>query len=1722
MADRRLKFFNKSGNPLNFDYIGPTGPTPLDFKFLYVSANSSANRGQIDISNLDNTSAVVFNIQDTNGFNISGWANELDYFLERSADVYITIDILPENQFRGKVSSVSITSNTITVNFSEVTGLVIISTGKNLKITTNYQYRPGGYFSGSIYFDQVSSGLYENQQIFIVDEAYGLSSNGEDWGLVSSGSSTVSYIRSVFTASETVLVAGSSVSNGIFRYSTDGGQNFTAISIPGSPQIVYGLGWNGLSGSSSVFLLSTLSSSNRIYRGTGSSVTPTVAAASSIPAIPSGKKNDMRGVAFTDQIGSGIAIAVGRLYSSADPTGSGQSLNSVIWRSTDSGNNWTNISPVTTAGLWDVVFQDGKGFIVGENSTIFYSTDDGLTWTQSSVSVSTDFRRGMLLPTGVGWAVGTGGVLMTTGNFGQSWSALETGFSIDLYDVYFWDAINGYIVGDSGVILRTSNGGFSWTPISSPTSNDLLTVYADPSSNNYGFAAGTIATVITASLGAELQYLYPRAGSTGGVGPSLWRTRWDSDNYGDVDVSEIIFTYKIVEDAGGTGGEQYPLIVSYPNIAIPVDFNTNDYYSGGYLVSGSTGPARSEALPINVALNATDLYADVYQRKLIVEDLSSGTPEKVLEVDFYGEVVGEDERFKIMIQNLGMPFYPQDANILRSSDPKEPLPNFLEINEKRKELLLTGDQIYNYIGAYKGLINALKFFGYQDLRIKEYWLNLSYNSVQQVSPLLQNLAFLAQYQNQNGGAYTQNALISDVLDNANKGKYRMEQTYGPGPDGTYVLDVSSEATLVPSRTYKKTSLFGLYYDLNKQTEEVDVYGYPVMVDAFTFTQEEVLIKLFALKERLKSTYLPLNARIVDICGEGIYFTVYNTKAWTDTMVRSDIDSGFYLDISTNPDFGFLEDLRAFSTRPFSSSLQTPENYNDVINIDVELYGSTGASGGALYFTGITATGGNQTLQVYEGKQYIFNLIDNIQSAQIGDYDFYLSTTPYPTQTDPIGVTGNGSTGYVPVEWYVNPQENSTIYYYSTVNPYFINGTIEVLPSPLSDFGNTSDPLYYLQNRSAAENASMIEAISKWYQEKENGNLKKLGDVIQDPNPLVDPISGQNYRNPLGMPVVLELLTDIWTWDEMGVNWSSLTLPLFNVGDFVLVRQYQDVVTNGITGGYYGTVTAINYTLGEYTLNKTTGGSVTVGGELLIAPSQEFLMLTWANIDFSNMIEIEWIIQKISTDPGLPYYYQFRGDILSYYKFSHFLPYTGKYKVICNVYDAFNAKTNVIKNNFIEVSPTTIDIDAWTRYREVEIYDWEQVYKPWELYESIWEYPAEGMTYNQLNKQMPSQMLAYATYGNNTEEGQSLYVGAYSDSIGATGYLNLAQAILTISSISSPESTSYLGTFGFAEITTSTDHGLVMGDYVWVTNSDTPEVNGNWQVQDVLSSTVFTISLTLLASMTGVTYSANANSVTLNGSESLSAPGTIKVYINGRMIGETQAADNLYKTTNTLVASINQLVTYPDFYASCPEPTGSPNYIVIQAPDQTGAQFNGSTLTTVVTGSLSVPSASASLSGGTGSYFNYTYWNETSSTYPNANLKYWGVKNLDWQIFEESQWEDGYAHSWEDFGYNGEWLGGFEIHTASDGDHLLVSTATELYPAPVGITFSASNANSLTLQEVADQLNQSSDDYVRNFYYTIAPVGVTPSTLANTSNLVNTSDDAFSVTASSGTTPPYRS
>ena len=1371
MADVRLNFFNKEGNPLNFDYIGPTGPTPLNSKFTYItSVSGSANAGDIHITDAGTQYVIELNINDLNEFNLTAWTNETADFILKGADVYLSGEVAGQQNFRWKITATYISGGSVylIVGANDYEGQRIISPGNQIYFTTAYDKRPGGYFKGNIYFDPVSAGLYENEQIFIVQE--------------------------FLTAS-------------------------------------------------------------------------------------------------------------------------------------------------------------------------------------------------------------------------------------------------GY------------------------------------------------------------QYGIPQTGATGSTGDPRWRTRWANDNYGETDVSEIIFTYAIQDEL--SGGDGQPLIVSYPNLVIPVQIDPNSIYVNGYVY---TAINSSAAIAINVATNAPDEAENIYERKLIVEDITTGTPQKVLEVDYYAEIVGEDERFSVLLENLGRAFYKSDSVILRDHDPAEPNANFLEINEKRKELLVTGEEIFPYIGSYKGLINALKFFGYQDLRIKEYWLNLNYKSLKLESPLQQNQSFLNSIKTQQSKGYSQSYQVGDVLDNENSGKYKLTQTYGPDNKGNYVLSVTSEDSLLPSRTYKKTSLFGLYYDLNKTTDGIDEFGYPIVVDAFKFTQEEVLIKIFALKERLKKDYLPLNARIIDITGEGVYFTIYNTRSWTDIMERFDVESGFDFDFYPNPDFGFIEDLRNFSTRKITYGVQTPSSYNNSYSTSVDFVGGTGS---AISFTNTLpcgVTGYNQTITLTAGNTYQFDVID---SGSYG-YDFIITTDPLLTQIDPLGILNNGATGGNSVSWYIEPEQTTPVYYYSSANPVLLSGVINILPSTISDLGNIIDPLDVQQNYTSVQNTSLLGAIKNFYDLKQNGEIIELGDDRFDPVAYIDPNTGQPYKLPIGMPVILELILDKWEWNELNIDWNALIIPTFKVGDKV---QFKNAIA--FYDGLFGTVEAVSYSTGTYDVRIDPPYSsivVTVGEAELYSAIQIYNLLTWDVIDFSNMMEIEWILDKSPTQNGTPYHFEFRGSIIDFYKLAHFLPYTGDYQVICNIYDAFNAKTTVIKNGVIKVQPKTVDIDSWTRFREVEYYLWDNVDRGWGDYDSIWEYPAEGETIEILEKSIPREILDFATYGNKSEEGQSLYVKVDTDPIGATGSITFTQTITNILEIYSLQ-IGGIGSsiYGYATISTATPHGLVDGDEVNISGS-VPQLNGRWLAILNGSTNTFRIPIALSSLFNGInleTTPVNRYVVDplIYPNQQFGGAGSITIYAGGRLIGTSETGDTLYNTANEITSAINSFRTYPDYFASCLNPSADPVTVTIFAPDELGADQNGVLLGSTLTGSLVTVYADNVLGNGVSPANTYVYWSENNPDQPNANLKYWGTKRLNWEVFNDATWENGYAHSWYDFEFNNDWLGGYELHTLVPGDNVKVSTANSTYPYPVGVTF-VNGLSGLTIQEAADQLNNSDEPHITNFYYRPMPSNV--GGLSTTSGAINIS------------------
>jgi hypothetical protein len=525
------------------------------------------------------------------------------------------------------------------------------------------------------------------------------------------------------------------------------------------------------------------------------------------------------------------------------------------------------------------------------------------------------------------------------------------------------------------------------------------------------------------------------------------------------------------------------------------------------------------------------------------------------------------------------------------------------------------------------------------------------------------------------------------------------------------------------------------------------------------------------------------------------------------------------------------------------------------------------------------------------------------------------------------------------------------------------------------------------------------------------------------------------------------------------------------------------------------------------------------------------LLTWSNIDFSNYNEIEWIVEKPATQPGSPYYFQFRGVIMDYYKMAHFLPYTGEYTVTCNIYDSYNFKANVISKSLIKVDPVEINLDAWSRYRENEYYSWNQTVRDWNSYESIWEYPAEGKTYDQLIDQIPPEILQFSTYGNNVQGTQDMLVKVPNLPSGASGNLVLSQNLYNITQAYSTKISG--NQYNYVTIFTDQNHGFVSGSQIFIRNSS-QQINGSWYVTIPEGSTgnSFQIPVPLATDVNNTAFSAGigssgANTIlyidpTYYPNQTVTGGGSIDILVNGRSIGATSAGESLQSTVNSIVEVINAVYTQPDYIAGVTAPNSIPATINITANTESGNIGNEDLLTAVVTGSLEIVSIDPALSGGATAYSEYISWNENYGGFPDENLRYWGYLTLNWDTLPTSTWDQAYAHGWYDFEYDNGWLGGFEIHSVKVGDNIKVSTGNETFPFPTGVTFSATGGVTgptgyITLAGAAGELNSSTEPHISNFYYQVIPYG--SDDLLTTNGPVQTSFDFVGATSGPFSIPP---
>jgi hypothetical protein len=343
-------------------------------------------------------------------------------------------------------------------------------------------------------------------------------------------------------------------------------------------------------------------------------------------------------------------------------------------------------------------------------------------------------------------------------------------------------------------------------------------------------------------------YHFPNLGQNGKL-TAKWKTLNDAENF-------FLFTITAPTNTDPT---------SYLNKIAEYEVTESDF--------GSSFNFSTLKYPLQLNVAFTPIIEKSYARTLELFWNDGSTTTKIAEIGFYGEGENEDERYRVWLENFGVKFNREDAEILKDYDLKEGLPDWKEVNLARKQILVTRDQIYPYVGTYKGLINLVHILGYRDvLKVKEYWQN-----VDSTSPYYKKFAQVD---------------ITDMMD-----------------DGIIQnMDlVNRNAQIKEGTRFVKTEFLALVYQFSQPSGQYDDDGLPIVEFTTDFTVDEIFYKMHKLSEKLKTEILPINVVIKDVIGEFIYFEKFNLRYWPDRtdIVETQVNEKFKAEI-LHPDTDSLE------------------------------------------------------------------------------------------------------------------------------------------------------------------------------------------------------------------------------------------------------------------------------------------------------------------------------------------------------------------------------------------------------------------------------------------------------------------------------------------------------------------------------------------------------------------------------------------------------------------------------------------------------------------------------------------------------------------------------------------------------------------------------------------------------------------------------------------------
>ena len=250
------------------------------------------------------------------------------------------------------------------------------------------------------------------------------------------------------------------------------------------------------------------------------------------------------------------------------------------------------------------------------------------------------------------------------------------------------------------------------------------------------------------------------------------------------------------------------------------------------------------------------------------------------------EVEGEDERFRTLLTNFGIPDPKYYSNIFAEQDYQEECEDYQLINKKSKELMLSYDQIFPYVGTYKALIRAIKFLGYQDIIFKEWY------SIKDTNDKITDIA--VQVFDSSTGDFLKQKLADygvSIEDYNNYNKLnRISMIYHFNEQSDDVEKIKTTLVKYEAIDSSHGKIVDASVNYNKFTFISEV---PMTRPIFIYRNEETLAKLFAVKQWLEQHIIGVGAYIADITGEGIYFGWQKTQGYQTQHHLNDFSQAQY-------------------------------------------------------------------------------------------------------------------------------------------------------------------------------------------------------------------------------------------------------------------------------------------------------------------------------------------------------------------------------------------------------------------------------------------------------------------------------------------------------------------------------------------------------------------------------------------------------------------------------------------------------------------------------------------------------------------------------------------------------------------------------------------------------------------------------------------------------------